>query len=530
MLRAIGELQSGLGGLRALQEQTVKLGEELAKKRAAMASEHARLAALRQECDAERAAAEALKQELQAGRSELNTRQTEIERAGDELRAVRRELEAGRAEVAAAREELVRESKRIESLRQDVDARGTSRSREADARTTASEARVAELGGHIARLQQQLEEEARAFQSQLTEAAAAKSALEARIASLETELEHARVGHGENSQQQSEAMTELRDRLALVEQSRSELEDQLALSAGVAADAMSWNARRRERLQTYKTLLQSQARKIVTAKEALQKRQLECEQMLSQRGKLQAALETLKKAEKKMASRSARTGAAATVFCAVASVVLVAALSWAATSQIVPATYLASAVISPDGRGLTLDSADVESWQVYHEQLAQDAGMIEEAAGRFRQRGIVSLGSAPELRARLAEDMSVQARQDGSLVLELKGKGGEKTARELDTFVTAMASVANASRAGRPDGAATEITQAATVGSDPVEDPRLMYAAGFAGGGVLASALLGLVVWGRLSRSKRRYEESQSVANALEELTWAKAADAEMGR
>ena len=57
-----------------------------------------------------------------------------------------------------------------------------------------------------------------------------------------------------------------------------------------------------------------------------------------------------------------------------------------------------------------------------------------------------------------------------------------------------------------------------------------MYAGGFAGGGILACALLGMVVWGRLARSKRQYEESQAVANALEELSWAKAADADLGR
>lgn len=525
VLRAIGELQSGLGGLRALQEQTVRLGEELAKKRAAMATEHARLAAIREQCAAERAAAEELKRELEAGRDELNTRQSEIEQAGEKLRALRQELEAGRAEVVAARQELARESARVESLRQDVDAKGTARSQEADARSSASQARVAELGERIAALEQKLEDEARAFSGKLAEAAAAKASLEGRIASLQTELEEAHAGRGESDGQQQATLQTLRDQIALVEQARDELEDRLAASAGVAADAMSWNARRKERLRLYKGLLQSQARKIVTAKDALAKRQAECEQMLAQRSKLQAAMEAVRSAEKKIASRTARTGAAATVFFAVGSIALIAVLSWAITNQTVPATYIASAVLAPDGRGLSLDSGDVQAWQKYHEGLTRDPGMMEEAAGRFRQRGIVSLGSAPELRSRLSEDLTAQSRQDGSIVLELKGKGAEKTARELDTFVTALASVANASRAGRADGAATEITQPAAAGAEPVEDPRLVYAGGFAGGGVLAAALLGLVVWGRMARSKKSYEEEQSLANALEELTWATPTD-----
>ncbi len=526
VLRAIGELQSGLGGLRALQEQTVKLGEELARKRAAIATEHARLAALKEEVAAEKAAANKAREDLEAGRAELESRRTEIDLAAEKLLALRDEIEAGRAEIAAAREELARETARIEALSRTLEARAAQESSEASAAAAESQARISELDREVSRLQEQLEEETREFSAKLTDAAAAKAALEARVASLESDLEEARsaasaADRAEGTGADDGELSALRDQLALVEQARSELEDQLAANAGLAADAMSWNARRRERLRRYKALLQMQARKIVTAKEALEKRQAECEQLLSQRTKLQAALERVREAEKAAASSSARTGAALTVFCAFATLALIMVMSWAVTNHVVPATYIASAVIAPDGRGVSLADADIESWQRYHEGLARDPGMMEEAAGRFRQRGIISLGSAPELSARLSNDLAVQSRTDGSLILELRGKGAEKTARELDTFVTALASVANAARTNRPDGAATEIAQPAKVGREPVEDPRLVYAGGIAGGGALAATLLGLVVWGRMVRAKRRYEEEQALSNTLEELTWA---------
>lgn len=499
VLKAIGELQSGLGGLRALQEQTVKLGEELAKKRAAMAAEHARLTALREEVASEQAAAEALKQELAAAQKELLARQKQLEQAGEKLAAVREELEAGRAEIAAAREELAAERKRIEAMRAEGAAKGA-KSREAEAKVAAAESRAAELGEQVSRLE-----------AQLSEAAAQKAGLEARIASLEQELAEARAA--------TRGVEALKDQLALVQQGREEAESELARRAGEAADMMTWNARRRERLRLYRTLLQVQARKLVTAKEALAKRQAECEQMLAQRQKLHAAMEAVKAAEQRLASRRARTGAAATVFFSMGALALILGMSWQITSHVRPATYLASAVIEPDGRGLTLGEAEIRSWQNYHIELARDPRMMEVAAERFRQRGIISLGTAPELRARLSADMSVQAQPDGGVLVELRGKGAEKTARELDTFVTALASVANASREGRADGAATAITRPAAAGSEPVEDDRLMYAAGGAGGGLLASLLLGGAVWARMLRSKRQYEREQLAALA-EEPMW----------
>jgi len=530
VLRAIGELQSGLGGLRALQEQTVKLGEELARRRTAIAAEQARLTALKEEFAAEKAAVESAKEELEAGRAELESRRVELDRATEKLLALRDEIEAGRAEIAAAREELARETARIEALGRSLQARLEADSSEAAAVAAESQARISELDQEVARLREQLEEEAREYSARLTDAAAAKAALEARVASLESDLEAARAasaaGRGEGAGADEDELGALRERLAQAERVRQELEERLAADAGLAADAMSWNARRRERLRRYKALLQIQARKIVTAKEALEKRQAECEQLLAQRTKLQAALERVREAEKTAASNAARTGAALTVFCAFATLALILIMSWAITSHLVPATYIASAVIAPDGRGVSLTEADVESWQRYHEDLARDPGMMEEAASRFRQRGIISLGSAPELSARLSNDLAVQSRTDGSLVLELRGKGAEKTARELDTFVTAMASVANAARTNRPDGAATEIIQPAAAGQEPVEDPRLIYAGGIAGGGTLTATLLGLVVWGRMVRAKRRYEEEQSLTNALEELTWASPGEA----
>jgi hypothetical protein len=287
----------------------------------------------------------------------------------------------------------------------------------------------------------------------------------------------------------------------------------------MAADMMTWNSRRQERLRRYRALLQIEARKLVTAKEALSKRQSECESMLSQRAKLNQALEGVRALERKIESRRARTSAAAAMFLTAGTVALILGVAWQVTSHLRPATYLASALLEPDGRGLSLGEAEVKHWQNYHIELARDPRMVEVASDRFRQRGIISLSSAPELSSRLQKDMSVQAQTDGGIVVELRGKGAEKTERELDTFITAMASVANASREGRADGAATVISEPAEAGSEPVEDDRLVFAAGAAGGGLLASMLLGAVVWARLTRAKKQYESDQLAAQA-DDAVW----------
>ena len=64
---------------------------------------------------------------------------------------------------------------------------------------------------------------------------------------------------------------------------------------------------------------------------------------------------------------------------------------------------------------------------------------------------------------------------------------------------------------------------AAVALTDSIGEPLPRFLAGVVGLllEVGVPLLLGLVVWGRQARSKRRYEEEQTLANALEELSWA---------
>src|SRR5262249_43190702 len=150
--------------------------------------------------------------------------------------------------------------------------------------------------------------------------------------------------------------------------------------------AQAWIERRHQRLIRYKGLLQGEARKIMTAKEALAKRQVECDQVMGQRAKLAQAIETVRAQEQKLAAGRERTTALATVFYAVASLLVIGILSWTIVSQTVPATYIARAIVQADTKGQSPGEGDLASWQQYHEELVADPHMTEMAADRFAKR------------------------------------------------------------------------------------------------------------------------------------------------
>ena len=91
----------------------------------------------------------------------------------------------------------------------------------------------------------------------------------------------------------------------------------------------------------------------------------------------------------------------------------------------------------------------------------------------------------------------------------------------LDTLITAVKSVSDASRDQRPDDLGLTIAQAATAGAEPFVDQQLERAGALLGGGALAVGLFGLVVWNRLARAKNKFKHAQAVEAALNEVDWA---------
>lgn len=277
--------------------------------------------------------------------------------------------------------------------------------------------------------------------------------------------------------------------------------------AGAEADTAR-AALRRERLARYKTLLQAQSGKIVKAKAALQKRTAECEQILAQRARLAEAAEALEAERRVVAAKAARSGAAVIAAASVVCLAVIGGLAWGIARQVAPAEFAARAEIAADGRGRDLSPDELASWTQTHKDLVQDPQVISNAAENFSRRGMTELGTIAAVKMKVAGAMYVKADAPGVLVLEHRAPGAERSARELETFLSALLAVSNGQREIRGDGAATMVASPPTPGLEPIESQRLVYSAGIAGGGVLVALAAGLLGYRALSRAKARVEDA----------------------
>lgn len=362
------------------------------------------------------------------------------------------------------------------------------------------------------------EREAQQLRDELDQLRGASDVLRSRLEESEAA---AKTMHGDDEREinkRDQAIGKLKERL---ESAKAEIERLRAGGGGTAGGPSSaFVAGRRERLRTYKSLLQAQARKIIQAQAALQKRHGECEQVLAQRARLQSAWEEVQKREKRSAGAKARSGAAVVVLCATLTVAALAALSWTMAEKLWPGTYVARATLRADAHGRAAAPHELQSWQAYHEDLVKNPQLIEIAADRMSRRGLAKLGTVPELRTKLDTDLYTQSAGDGELTIELREVGGDRAKLVLDTLVTAIKSTADAARDGRAEDLGTLIAEPAMVLGAPLNDQRLQNAGMLLAGGCLAALLGGLLVWSRMAAAKRRFDESQAVQAALEEVEW----------
>ncbi len=297
--------------------------------------------------------------------------------------------------------------------------------------------------------------------------------------------------------------------------------DGLRRQAAARATAADGQSRlRRQRMQRCRLLLRERSGKIRQASEMLKARHQQYEQVLSLRGEVITAKRAVDSLAKKVQTASARTRAAAAVFYLAGLIAVLGALSWAITRQMVPATYVARAVVVADARNKTLSDADLAAWQSYHETLLGDPQFLESAAERMGRRGIATLATPGDLKAELDKSFDSQSAQNGQLVLELRGLGADRTQRVLDTYVTALVSQANAAKEHRSDGAATTILEPARCAPTPVKDPRPLYAAGLLGGSTVVFLLIGGLVWGRLAAAKQKFETEARIDEFVESPDW----------
>jgi chromosome segregation ATPase len=449
---------------------------------------------------------------VQRERLAAHSRQIDAANAAVEKAAAERAAMAPRADVDRLEKELAAARELLDHAEES--GRNTVSAEELRTR----DARIAELQQSLSQAEKNVGERARAeIESR-----------DAMIAELQTNLEQATSAadvpvDSEELAKRDEAIAILRDRLQQTMAEAAEIRTQVGSAPRTHeydGGPTASDLKRRDRLRRYKSMLQTQARKIVAAQGALQKRHTDCELILTNRSRLAELAQQLSRAERKLTAAKARSGAAAAMLYIVATTTLLAGLSWEVSKRIWPGTFIARAVVDADVGRRTPKPDDLAVWQKDHSEMLRDPRLMEMASERMKQRGMPALGSAPDLTARLKDDMYIQPGKPGSLTVELRGEGAEKTALVLDTFVTSFKSFADQARDERSNDIGVVIAQAATAGTEPLMDKRLERAGGVFGGAALAAGLAGLVIWSRLVRAKKKFDQAAAVEAALQEVDW----------
>lgn len=511
------------------------------------------LTELRRDLESQRAEAASKQAAANADATRLRAREQEL---ADQLVAAEAAAKSAASADLAASQALVAElttllAQRDEALAQRNQAAGTESAalseREAairaefDAALAAERARIAELSAEleqakaassqphdhseadavIEQLKSRLKAEAAARrQAQESAATFAKQveALQAQQTDLETEAAKAVAAMKPDAAALAESRREcerLRAKVGELEQHIQRLRDLHAESSKATCTPM-----RQQRVKRHRALRAAKIRKIRKAEAVVAKRYVICEQVISQRAQLAATHQIVMAAQSELEKNKAKGKTAVILFCSIAAVAVLAALSWALAGQTSPGRFAATSVVVADTRGPALTPDQLDAWQKYHEEKLTDPQFLDGVADHMQRQGITSLGSPGLLKERLKHDLSWQSPAPGELHVELRGEGSERTARELNTIVTKLAWDAMATRERRGDSAMTIISSEAKAGSEPIDEKRLETAGMYLGGSVSGLLLFSMLLYRRLARVKSTAERDEQIEQILEESRW----------
>jgi hypothetical protein len=273
---------------------------------------------------------------------------------------------------------------------------------------------------------------------------------------------------------------------------------------------------RHRRLTRYKSLLNAQARKLMQARVALEKRHAEAEAVLSQRAKLAQASIELAAQKKAVAQRAARSSAAGMCFFILASLGVVIGLAYAVAGKMSPPHYAVRTVLAADPGDTEPDADELKSWTASHERILEDPELMVLAADRFGSRGMPELASPGAVNARfkVGQDFTYMTDRAGRLTIELRGQGAEATERQLETFALAAVALANARRDTRGDGLPTIVAEPPKAGAEPIKDDRLVRMATLSLPGMLIAGLLGWGLYRFLIGGQKNFEKHMAVVEA----------------
>jgi chromosome segregation ATPase len=553
--------------LTAARREAEAANEELAAERSRVKKEHEDTRSALVDAEAQRDAAQRERDALRERLESAQSTNGETERQVTGLRAMIAELERAiasrdetieqlRTEIDAAdtgidpetHQQQVNElERRIEQLQAEA-RRAEQAATDAQKALEAERARLVDTGPDAEQQEQlqqmqaelaRLEDEKKLAQQLREEAESSRdeqcAALQERIDALQQQLESDDATDTTNEvlaalEQERDALQqrieELESRLAEAKsgggEDESQMLQQLRAKARQLSDVADHLRRRHARLRRMRVLLrerQASGRggraKLSHAdieRQAAQMRHLE-----QQRMELNALKKMLAVAERKMIRRWARPRAVIVVGWLVIIAVIAAAGSWVATNHYFPAVISASATLEAERDGKDeLTTEEARAWQEWHTDLITDQEFLKTLAKRMRERRIEAYGDPQVIQNRLVSDLTIDAAEPGELTLTLAGTHPERLTAFLDVLVSTVELESSRQIRSRPGTVRAEVQEqigddgqfhASLVNPAPIKDERLGLAAPIFGAAFFALLLLVAVVYLRLTRVKREFDD-----------------------
>jgi hypothetical protein len=197
----------------------------------------------------------------------------------------------------------------------------------------------------------------------------------------------------------------------------------------------------------------------------------------------------------------------------------VAVGSWFAAGVAFPPPAVVSVdLVAKTHEGGTLTPEAALAFETGYKQALQDDAFRGVVQKRLLERGVVALGSAPDM-AKWMDGIRTDSDGPGNLRLIASGPDTATASMALDTVATTLVNEAPKLSKGRTDlpriALAGQANQPGRLTfSTPVpqtsSNDRVMIAAMIFSGVIALGGILGLLLFGRLAKSKRSYEESES--------------------
>ena len=230
--------------------------------------------------------------------------------------------------------------------------------------------------------------------------------------------------------------------------------------------------------------------------------------------------EALAASERELIRRWARPSAVVTLGWFALLAISLAGASWVAANHFVPATVSASVTFQAKNRsGEQLSPEEAESWKSWHTALLTDIGFTSTLAKRLGDRRLDRYVDPEVLRQRLQADLTIDALQDGLMMVSLAGTDPPQITALLDTLATTFVSE-SARRMSKQSGPHALVKGGtsnggrvtyATLNPVPIHDVRLTYAAYIFGAAFAVCLFLIIVIYRRLARAKSVFDVQEAI-------------------